>query len=96
MRLDTPVTNRAIVIDRASTWRPKLTWRPPTGIHGRMNRWTVSAVPGRDRKAAKVARAAPKEAKEATVPTHPDSGSPSLRPRAMLTRKPARGRATMA
>ena len=96
MAVETPVTNRAMVMDSGSTRIPALTWRPATGNQVNMVKSATRSAAGRPSMVTQTTRAATKEPPAAAVPTHPATGSPRRRPKTRLTMKPSRGKATMA
>ena len=90
-----PVTNSAIVIDSGSTRKPRSTWNPPAGSQVKSFstwwRWSASLP----RRATKTATRDGERAGGGSVASHPARGSPSRRPKASSTRKPASGSAGM-
>ena len=80
MAVETPVTNKAMVIDSGSTRIPALTCRPATGNQVNMFRSANRSAAGRPSMVTQTISVETNEPPAATVPTHPATGSPSRRP----------------
>ena len=91
--MPTPVTNRAMVIDRGSTRKATSTWNEPELIH--VNRvWVKTrSSPSSPTRPKNTITAVRKAAPIMAVASHPARGSPRRLPATSRTRNPVRGRA---
>src|SRR4029453_6904266 len=90
MRLETPVTTRAMTADRGSQRRSKATRRSPGASHSQPRRIWVRSSPGSDSSSKKAARATAKAAATARVAIQPARARRRW-PNTTLTANPARG-----